>query len=65
VDVRQFLLFEAQLVTAHLSELLSWVAEGRLLPPEGRRFELDDFAAALEFALEGAGEGKTILEIAT
>jgi NADPH2:quinone reductase len=65
IDVRQFLLFEAPLAAAHLSELLSWVADGRLSPPEGRRFELDDFAAALEFALKGAGKGKTILSIAT
>jgi len=65
VDVRQFLLFEAPLAAAHLSELVSWVADGRLSPPEGRKFGLDDFAAALEFALEGAGKGKTILEIAT
>jgi NADPH2:quinone reductase len=65
IDVRQFLLFEAPLAAAQLSELLSWVADGRLSPPEGRRFELDDFAAALEFALKGAGKGKTILSIAT
>jgi NADPH2:quinone reductase len=64
VDVRQFLLFEAPLAAAHLSELLSWVADRGLSPPAGRRFDLDDFAAALEFALEGSGKGKTILSIA-
>ncbi|HEX7944802.1 MAG TPA: NADPH:quinone oxidoreductase family protein [Phenylobacterium sp.] len=64
VDVRQFLLFEAQRAAAHLAELLGWVAEGRLSPPEGRSFEFDAFAQALEFALEGAGKGKTVLNVA-
>lgn len=64
VDVRQFLLFEAPRAAAHLAELLGWVAEGRLSPPEGRSFGFDAFAPALEFALEGAGKGKTVLNVA-
>jgi len=64
VDVRQFLLFEADRAAAHLTPLLTWVAEGRLAPPVGRRFAFEEFAPALEFALTGQGLGKTVLEVA-
>jgi NADPH2:quinone reductase len=64
VDVRQFLLFEGARAAAHLAELLSWVAEGRLAPIVGRTFPLDEFAGALEFALTGQGLGKTVVEMA-
>jgi NADPH2:quinone reductase len=65
VDVRQFMLFEATRAAQHLTELLDWVAEGRLVPPVGRAFPLEAYAEALEFALTGQGLGKTVLEIAT
>ncbi len=65
VDVRQFMLFEAARAAQHLTELLGWVAEGRLVPPVGRAFPLEAYAEALEFALTGQGLGKTVLEIAT
>ncbi|ATQ41353.1 NADPH:quinone oxidoreductase family protein [Caulobacter mirabilis] len=61
VDVRQFMLFEPARAAAHLTELLAWVAEGRLIPPVGRTFALSDYAEALEFALTGKGLGKTII----
>ena len=61
VDVRQFMLFERKRAGVHLKTLLDWVAEGRLVPPVGRAFALDDYAAALEFALSGQGMGKTVL----
>lgn len=64
VDVRQFLLYEAQAGAAQLAELLAWAGDGLLEPPVGREFAFDDFAAALEFALSGQGLGKTILRIA-
>jgi NADPH2:quinone reductase len=64
VDVRQFQLFEPALAKAHMTELLGWVAEGRLNPPTGRVFALRDFAESMAFALSGAGTGKTIVEIA-
>lgn len=64
VDVRQFQLFEAARTSAHVAELLSWVADGRLVPAVGRTFALADFAPALEFALTGQGLGKTVLEVA-
>lgn len=64
VDVRQFRLFEADRATSQLHEMLGWVDEGRLAPPVGRRFALDDYRAALEFALTGRGLGKTVLDIA-
>jgi NADPH2:quinone reductase len=64
VDVRQFLLFEAARAAAHLEQLLAWVAEGRLVPPIGRRFAMDEFAEALQFALSGQGLGKTVLDVA-
>lgn len=63
VDVRQFMLFEAPKASAHLTELLGWVAEGKLVPPIGRTFPLEAYAEALEFALTGQGLGKTVLEI--
>jgi len=61
VDVRQFLLFEGPRAAQTLDRLLAWVAEGRLKPPEGRRFPLADYGAALEFALSGQGMGKTLV----
>jgi NADPH2:quinone reductase len=61
VDVRQFLLFEGPRAAQTLTRLLAWVAEGRLKPPEGRRFPLADYGAALEFALSGQGLGKTLV----
>jgi len=64
VDVRQFQLFEGRKAQAEVAELLTWVADGRLSPIVGRRFPLEDFAAALEFALTGQGLGKTVVEIA-
>ena len=64
VDVRQFVLFEEKKANAHVAELLSWVADGRLVPAVGRSFPLEEFAPALEFALTGKGLGKTVLEIA-
>lgn len=64
VDVRQFLLFEAERGAAHLEMLMQWVADGTLTPPVGRTFAFEDFAPALEFALSGAGVGKTVLSVA-
>ena len=64
VDVRQFQLFEKERAKAHIDELLAWVGEGKLVPPVGRSFRLDEFAPALEFALTGKGLGKTVIEIA-
>jgi NADPH2:quinone reductase len=61
VDVRQFLLFEAPRAAETLSRLLAWVEDGRLLPPEGRRFPLAAYGEALEFALSGQGMGKTLV----
>jgi NADPH2:quinone reductase len=61
VDVRQFMLFEAQRAADQMAELMGWVTDGSLSPPIGRRFALEDFAAALEFALTGQGMGKTVL----
>lgn len=63
VDVRQFMLFEEARAASHLSQLLAWVAEGRLAPPIGRRYALAEFAAALEFGLSGHGLGKTIVDV--
>ncbi len=63
VDVRQFLLCEAELGAAHLDEMLGWVADGTLVPPVGREFAFGDFSEALNFALSGQGIGKTILRI--
>ncbi len=64
VDVRQFQLFEGPKPQSEVAELLTWVSDRRLSPIVGRRFPLEDFAAALEFALTGQGLGKTVVEIA-
>ena len=61
VDTRQFMLFERKRAAEHMKTLLDWVAEGRLVPPVGRAFALDDYASALDFALSGTGMGKTVL----
>jgi NADPH2:quinone reductase len=61
VDVRQFTLFETARAAETLSRLLAWVQEGRLSPPEGRRFPLAAYGEALEFALSGQGMGKTLV----
>ena len=63
VDVRQFFLYETELAAAHLSELLGWVGDGVLTPPVGREFAFDEFVPALEYALSGKGQGKTILRV--
>lgn len=63
VDVRQFALFQPEQARAHVDQLLAWAAEGRLVPPVGRCFDLADFAAALNFALSGQGLGKTVLRV--
>jgi len=63
VDVRQFPLFEPETAAAYLDELLDWVADGRLVPPVGRVFGLDQAREALTFALSGSGIGKTVLKV--
>ena len=63
VDVRQFMLFEAQRAAIHLADLLAMVGEGRLDVPVGRTFPLQDFAEAMQFALSGQGLGKTIITL--
>jgi NADPH2:quinone reductase len=64
VDVRQFLLYEAEKGGEHLRELLGWVSLGHLAPPIGKVFGFGDYADALEYALSGKGLGKTVINIA-
>jgi NADPH2:quinone reductase len=64
VDVRQFQLFEAERAASQFAELLAWVGEGAFAPPVGRRFTLEAFAPALEYALSGKGIGKTVVTMA-
>lgn len=63
VDVRQFLLLEADKAGGELAELLQWVGEGRLSPPVGREFAFEDYRHALDYALSGQGVGKTLLRV--
>jgi NADPH:quinone reductase len=63
VDVRQFPLFEPKRAADYLAELLTWVADCRLVPPVGRVFAFDEAREALTFALSGAGIGKTVLRV--
>ena len=63
VDVRQFNIYEAERSATHLAELLELVADGKLNPPVGREFDLEQFRDALEFALSGQGMAKTIINI--
>ena len=46
-----------------LKELLGWVAKGELNVPVGRTFPFGEYRDALEYALSGAGTGKTILVV--
>jgi NADPH2:quinone reductase len=64
VDVRQFQIFEPELARSHMAELLGWVATSRLVPPVGREFALEDFAAAMTWAMSGKGLGKTVIRLA-
>jgi NADPH2:quinone reductase len=63
VDVRQFMLFEAERAASHLDELLGWVADGQLVPAVGRVFDLEDARQALTFAMSGSGLGKTVVRM--
>ena len=63
VDVRQFLLLEADKAAGELAELLQWVGDGRLSPPVGREFAFEDYRQALDYALSGQGVGKTLLRV--
>ena len=63
VDVRQFPLFEPDRAADYLTDLLGWVADGRLKPPVGRVFSFDEAKDALTFALTGSGVGKTVLRL--
>lgn len=63
VDVRQFSLFEPKRAAEHLATLLAWAAEGRIAPPVGRVFSLEQGREALTFALGGQGAGKTVLTL--
>jgi len=64
VDSRQFLLTHGvRQAASHLDEIIGWAAAGRIIPPVGRIFELDDFRAALSLALSGESLGKTILRM--
>lgn len=63
VDVRQFQIYEPEQSAQHQQELLQWVDSDKLKPPIGRVFNFDEFIPALEYALNGTGLGKTIIEI--
>lgn len=64
VDARQFMAFEDEHVQRHVSQLLAWVAEGKLIPPVGREFAFEDFADAMRFATSGEGMAKTVIRVA-
>ncbi len=63
VDVRQFLLYENAHAMRHLDELLAWIATGKMIPPIGRQFALDDFAEAMRFAMSGSGLAKSVIRV--
>jgi NADPH2:quinone reductase len=63
VDVRQYVLKEPEAARQDVQDLLSWSAQGRIVPPVGRTFALEDFRAALEYAYSGQGMGKTVLRM--
>jgi NADPH2:quinone reductase len=63
VDVRQFLLYENAHAMRHLDDLLKWVATGKLIPPVGRQFALEDFAEAMRFAMSGSGLAKSVIRV--
>lgn len=61
VDERQFVEFEPARAAAHLVQLGDWLARGVIIPPVGRCFDWPDHRAALAFAFQGRGLGKTLL----
>ncbi|HWA30253.1 MAG TPA: NADPH:quinone oxidoreductase family protein [Rhizomicrobium sp.] len=63
VDVRQYMILEVPAYMSALSDIMGWVADGRLSPVAGRAFPFNEARAALEFALTGQGLGKTVLTI--
>lgn len=63
VDVRQFLLYENAHAMRHLDDLLAWVATGKMIPPIGQEFALDDFADAMRFAMSGSGQAKSVIRV--
>jgi len=63
VDMRQMIEFEGRHGDDLLAELVGWVGEGRIAPPVGRRFPFSQAREALQFALTGAGIGKTVLTL--
>ncbi|MGN6517146.1 MAG: zinc-binding dehydrogenase [Rhizomicrobium sp.] len=64
MDVRQYTIFQTAEYNAHLQELLTWIADGKLAPVAGKRFPFAEARAAMQFALTGQGLSKTVLEIA-
>jgi NADPH2:quinone reductase len=48
---------------ANEAELLDLLASGRVLPHIGRRFPLDDVAAALQYVADGRAIGKVVLDV--
>lgn len=63
VDVRQFLELEEERMRDSMSQLLGWVAEGKLDPPVGRRFPLHSCREAMAFAMSGQPMGKSVIEL--
>ena len=65
VDVRQYMLFEQHRLRDDFRQLLEWVADGRIEPPVGEIFKLEEFADALKLALSGKARGKIVLQVAS
>lgn len=63
VDVRQYVEKEPDAARQDVLDLLTWAAQGRINPPVGRSFTLDEFREALDYAFSGQGLGKTVLRI--
>lgn len=63
VDVRQYVLKEAQAARQDVLDLLAWAEQGRICPPVGRSFDWPEFREALAYAFSGQGLGKTVLKV--
>jgi NADPH2:quinone reductase len=63
-DFRQFTMREPQNLSANTSLLEAWLADQTIIPPQGKEFEFEDFALALDAATNRDIGGKVVLKVA-
>jgi NADPH2:quinone reductase len=64
VDLRQYGMRNPAGIATITRDVCAWLAAGRIAPPVGPVFALEDFRAALEAGFSGKSLGKVVLRIA-